>query len=66
MDKLTREIIVHADQALAYSAQALAVQDIWMDAMATDDEQESRRVAAVDTLLREAVSYLEKIRGVAV
>ena len=66
MDKLTREIIVHADQALAYSAQALAVLDIWMDAMATDDEQESRRVAAVDTLLREAVSYLEKIRGVAV
>ncbi|HDG1668288.1 hypothetical protein [Kluyvera ascorbata] len=66
MDKLTREIIVHADQALAYSTQALAVLDIWMDAMATDDEQESRRVAAVDTLLREAVSYLEKIRGVAV
>lgn len=66
MDKLTREIIVHADQALAYSTQALAVLDIWMDAIATDDEQESRRVAAVDTLLREAVSYLEKIRGVAV
>ncbi|EAR2001551.1 hypothetical protein ACFK06_003256 [Salmonella enterica] len=65
MREATIEVITHAGQALDYSNQALAILDMWVDVLTPDDEMERRRVAAVDTLLREAVSYLEKAREVA-
>lgn len=65
MHEATIEVITHAGQALDYSNQALAILDMWVDVLTPDDEMERRRVAAVDTLLREAVSYLEKAREVA-
>ncbi|HBM0000538.1 TPA: hypothetical protein LT059_005153 [Salmonella enterica subsp. enterica serovar Kodjovi] len=65
MHEATVEVITHAGQALDYSNQALAILDMWVDVLTPDNEMERRRVAAVDTLLREAVSYLEKAREVA-
>ncbi|HIB1548813.1 TPA: hypothetical protein ACWV6M_005378, partial [Salmonella enterica subsp. enterica serovar Muenchen] len=64
MHKASVEVITHAGQALDYSNQALAILDMWVDVLTPDDEMERRLVAAVDTLLREAVSYLEKVRKV--
>lgn len=65
MREATIEVITHAGKALDYSNQALAILDMWVDVLTPDNEMERRRVAAVDTLLREAVSYLEKAREVA-
>ncbi|EGZ5754138.1 hypothetical protein JJD91_003415 [Salmonella enterica] len=51
-------------QELEYSRQALAVLDMWMDLLTHDEAMESRRVAAVYSLVREAASYLEKAQEV--
>jgi hypothetical protein len=62
-ESITR-LITNTWQALDYSKQALAVLDMWTPSLTDEDEMESRRVAAVDTLLREAVAYLEKVKEV--
>ncbi|HBR3232770.1 TPA: hypothetical protein L9R81_000525 [Klebsiella pneumoniae] len=62
-ESITR-LITNTWQALDYSKQALAVLDMWTSSLTDEDEMESRRVAAVDTLLREAVAYLEKVKEV--
>lgn len=65
MHKATIKVITHAGQALAYSNQALAVLDMWMDVLTPDDEMESRRVAAVYSLVSEATAYLAKTQEAA-
>lgn len=64
MHESTVEVITHAGQALDYSNQALAILDMWMDVLTSDEEMESRRVAVVYSLVREAASYLEKAQEV--
>ncbi|MFN1149400.1 hypothetical protein [Serratia liquefaciens] len=64
MREATTEVITHAGQALDYSNQALAVLDMWMDVLTDDEEMESRRVAAVYSLVREATAYLAKAQEV--
>lgn len=64
MDKQTLEVVTHAENALAYGNQALAVLDVWMDGLGRSDEAESNRVAAVHSLLHEALDHLKKAAGV--
>ncbi|VEB93464.1 Uncharacterised protein [Citrobacter koseri] len=64
MHEATVEVITHAGQALDYSNQALAVLDMWRDVLTSDEEMECRCVSAVYSLVREAISYLEKAQEV--
>jgi len=59
------EVVTHAENALAYNNQALAVLDMWMDTLTTTDEYEANKVAAVHSLVHEAMTYLKKAAGVA-
>ena len=60
MHKETFEVVTHAESALAYSNQAIAVLDMWMDTLTINDNYEANRVAAVHSLMREALSHLQK------
>lgn len=60
MDKQILEVVTHAENALAYSNQALAVLDMWMDSLGRGDEYESNRVAAIHTLVHEVMTHLNK------
>lgn len=57
-------LTTNAVQALEYSRQELAVLDMWIDTLASDDEMESFRVAAVHSLVSQASEYLVKVREV--
>lgn len=56
----TFEAVTHAENALACSNQALAVLDLWMDSLKADDEAECNRVAAVHSLVHQALEHLHK------
>ncbi|HGH4410094.1 TPA: hypothetical protein ACJIVJ_004383 [Yersinia enterocolitica] len=60
MLKETFEVVTHAENALAYSNQAIAVLNMWMDTLTANDNDEANRVAAVHSLLHEALSHLQK------
>lgn len=60
MHKETFEVVTHAENALAFSNQAIAVLDMWMDTLTISDEYEANRVAAVHSLVYEALSHLQK------
>lgn len=64
MHKETSEVLTHAENALAFSNQAIAVLDMWMDTLTISDEYEANRVAAVHSLVHEALSHLQKATGV--
>ena len=64
MDKQTLEVVTHAENALAYGNQALAVLDVWMDGLGEGDEHESNCVAAIHSLVHESKEYLQKATGV--
>lgn len=54
------EVVTHAETATCYVKQALSMLEIWLDALGRSDEQESNRVAAIHTLVYEAVDHLKK------
>jgi hypothetical protein len=56
----TFDIVTHAENALAYSNQAKAVLEMWMDSLGSGDDYEANRVAAVHSLVHEALAYLNK------
>lgn len=60
MHKETFEVVTHAENALAYGNQAIAVLDMWMDTLTINDNYEANRVAAVHSLVHEALSHLQK------
>lgn len=60
MHKETFEVVTHAENALAYSNQAIAVLDMWMDTLTINDNYEANRVGAVHSLVHEALSHLQK------
>lgn len=47
MRQVPFEVLMHAEDALAYSNQALAMLEIWMDSLGEGDEHESNCVAAI-------------------
>lgn len=54
------EVVTGIENALCFSAQALAVMDLWMDSLTRDDEGDCNRLSAIYTLLHEMKSHLEK------
>lgn len=60
MHKETFEVVTHAENALAYGNQAIAILDMWMDTLTVNDSYEANRVAAVHSLVHEALSHLQK------
>lgn len=54
------EVLMHAENALAYSNQALAMLEVWMDSLGEGDEHESNCVAAIRSLVHESKAYLQK------
>jgi len=54
------EVVTHAENALAFSNQALSMLEIWLEALERSDKSESNRVAAVHTLVHEALLQLKK------
>ncbi|MBD8129156.1 hypothetical protein IFU37_014950 [Pantoea agglomerans] len=54
------EVVTHAENALAFSNQALSMLEVWLEALQRSDENESNRVAAVHTLVHEAMVQLKK------
>lgn len=53
MRQVPFEVLMHAEDALAYSNQALAMLEIWMDSLGEGDEHESNCVAAIFSLVHE-------------
>ncbi|WAH53771.1 hypothetical protein LMA04_06970 [Pseudescherichia vulneris] len=58
------EVVTHAENAMSYNSQALAVLEMWMDSLSSGDDCEANRVAAVRSLVHEALSHLQKAAGV--
>ncbi len=50
MRQVPFEVLMHAEDALAYSNQALAMLEIWMDSLGEGDEHESNCVSAIFSL----------------
>ncbi|HHS9739320.1 TPA: hypothetical protein ACTW90_001695 [Raoultella ornithinolytica] len=57
-------VIMDAENAMSYTRQALAVLDLWMDSMGSEDDTEANRIAAVHSLVRESLTYLKKAAGI--
>ncbi|MBP1523056.1 hypothetical protein IU399_26990 [Salmonella enterica subsp. enterica serovar Worthington] len=47
MRQVPFEVLMHAENALAYSNQALAMLEVWMESLGEGDEHESNCVAAI-------------------
>jgi len=62
MRQVPSEVLMHAEDALAYSNQALAMLEIWMDSLGEGDERESNCVAAIFSLVHESKDRLQKAR----
>ncbi|EAX9770400.1 TPA: hypothetical protein ACG099_003833 [Salmonella enterica subsp. enterica serovar Meleagridis] len=60
MRQVPFEVLMHAENALAYSNQALAMLEVWMDSLGEGDEHESNCVAAIHSLVHESKAYLQK------
>ncbi|HHA2172154.1 TPA: hypothetical protein ACOECC_000643 [Enterobacter bugandensis] len=60
MRQVPFEVLMHAENALAYSNQALAMLEVWMDSLGEGDEHESNCVAAIRSLVHESKAYLQK------
>ncbi|MCF6710250.1 hypothetical protein [Raoultella ornithinolytica] len=57
-------VIMDAENAMSYTRQALAVLDLWMDSMGSEDDTEANRIAAVHSLVWESLTYLKKAAGI--
>lgn len=60
MRQVPFEVLMNAENALAYSNQALAMLEIWMDSLGEGDEHESNCVAAIHSLVHKSKAYLQK------
>lgn len=60
MHKETFEVVAHAENALAYGNQAIAVLNMWLESLRVTEDEEANRVAAVHTLVHEALLHLQK------
>lgn len=60
MRQVPFEVLMHAENALAYINQALAMLEVWMDSLGEGDEHESNCVAAIHSLAHESKAYLQK------
>ena len=58
------EVLMHAENALSSGELAMAVLGLWIDSISAEDEfhTEACRVAAVMSLVSDAVSELVKVR----
>ena len=62
MRQVPFEVLMHAEDALAYSNQALAMLEIWMDSLGEGNEHESNCVSAIFSLVHESKDRLQKAR----
>ncbi|WP_154905535.1 hypothetical protein [Klebsiella michiganensis] len=60
MRQVPFEVLMHAEDALAYSNQALAMLEIWMDSLGEGDEHKYNCVAAIFSLVHESKDRLQK------
>lgn len=60
MRQVPFEVLMHAENALAYSNQALAMLEVWMESLGEGDEHESNCVAAIHSPVHESKAYLQK------
>jgi len=61
MKQVSFEMLSNAETAMAYSNQAVAVLDMWLDSLSNNgDDTEANRVAAVHSLVHQALEHLQK------